>query len=100
MLKFKIRSSLICILGVGIAFADTGFYVGGGLGDGLQQQGITGVNNTQNTLAGRAFAGFQLTNWIGGEFGYNYISSGNSWNNFGAPSATIIFVFCICNGFI
>ena len=88
MLKRKLSLSLLLSCST-IAFADTGFYVGGGLGDGIQQQSFSSLNNTQNTLAGRAFAGFQLTNWIGGELGYNYISSGSDWNNLGAPSVTI-----------
>ncbi|MCC2644358.1 MAG: hypothetical protein K0R49_399 [Burkholderiales bacterium] len=73
-----------------LAFADlSGLYAGGGLGYGMQ--GISAYGNSSNagSPAIKAFAGYQLTDWIGAEAGYTYITQASNWNNLGAPSTTV-----------
>lgn len=83
-------SLLLLSLCSSFAFADaSGFYLGGGLGYGSQDLSLYGNNASFGTPSVRAFAGYQLTSWIGAEVGYTYISQANNWNNLGAPSTTI-----------
>ncbi len=71
-------------------FADnTGIYLGGGIGYGSQYLTTNGINTTTGTPSLRAFTGFQFADWIDAEMGYTYITQGQTWNNIGAPSATI-----------
>lgn len=81
---------LILTLSCAATFADTsGFYVGGGLGYGSQQNNYMGQSNTDGTPALRAQIGYQFADWIDGELGWNYITQGQNWNNLGNTSTTI-----------
>ncbi len=72
------------------AFADvSGFYVGGGLGYGMQTLGLSNSNTTVSSPALRAQIGYQFADWIDAEFGWNYVTQGSNWNNLGSPSSTI-----------
>lgn len=71
-------------------YADTtGFYLGGGIGYGMQNLSITNLSSLSSSPALRAIAGFQLTSWASAEVGYTYISQGPNWLNLGRPSTTV-----------
>jgi|GEM_PF-1809106 len=73
-------------------FADTGvsgFYLGGGLGYGIQKQDYQNSSTSDGSLGLRIQLGYQFADWIGAELGYNYITEGSNWNNLGSPSSSI-----------
>lgn len=83
LLGFLTGVSLTC-------FADTsGFYLGAGLGYGMQNLGVSNANTTENSPALRAQAGYQFADWLDAELGWNYITQAANWNNLGSPSSTI-----------
>lgn len=71
-------------------FADvSGFYLGGGLGYGMQKQDYQNNSNSDGSLGIRLQLGYQFADWIDAELGYNYITEGSNWNNLGSPSSSI-----------
>jgi hypothetical protein len=86
----KIIYGLFLSIGSSYAFADlSGIYVGGGLGYGLQTMSLDGVSNNPGTPTVRAFAGYQLFDWIGVEAGYTYITQSNNLSTVGPVSTTV-----------
>lgn len=87
MKKILIAVSLISICGM--ASAEGGVYIGGGIGYGIQDASYLGTANTSGTPAMRAQVGYQLADWMGAELGWNYITQAQNWNNLGNQSSTI-----------
>lgn len=84
------KLSFILLTISGVAFADdTGLYVGGGLGYGMQNLSIGGSATTSSSPSVRGIVGYQLGNFIGAEAGYTYITQAGSWNSLGSPSTTV-----------
>lgn len=88
--KFILAFSLISTT----AFADTdldynGFYVGGGIGYGIQNLSFNNSNSSSGSPSIRLMAGYEFASWIDGELGYTYISQSSNFNNLGIPSTTI-----------
>ena len=82
---------LLILSGIcGAAVADvSGFYVGGGLGYGMQNNSYMGSNTSSGTPALRAQVGYQFADWIDAELGWNYLTQTPNSNNLGNVSSTI-----------
>jgi hypothetical protein len=81
---------IIFLLTNSYCFADlSGFFVGGGVGYGIQAIAVNGTSQNPGTPAVKAFIGYQMADWIGIEAGYTYITQADSVNNLGTPSTTI-----------
>lgn len=85
----KILSGILLLIS-SCAFGDlSGFFVGGGVGYGLQGVAVNGSSENPGTPALKIFVGYQMADWIGAEAGYTYITQANNFNNLGAPSTTV-----------
>ncbi len=68
----------------------TGFYLGGGLGAGIQNINTSQGAHYADSMAYRAFAGYQIWSFLGAELGYTHIGPANSWNNVNSLSSNIV----------
>jgi hypothetical protein len=71
------------------SYADSGLFIGGGIGYGMQTNNFLNNSNTVGSPALRFQLGYQLADWLGAEVAWNYITQGSNWNNLGQPSSTI-----------
>ncbi len=76
----------------------SGWYLGGGLGAGFQNQSYQGQEQSNLNPALRAQVGYQFTDWVNAELGWNYITQSEVQNNLGTSSSTI-YDFAFLPGF-
>lgn len=81
----------IALMGVPLnAVADlSGFYLGSGIGYGVQALSYEGSNKNQATPSFRIHGGYQIANWMSFELGWNYLTQGNNWNSISNVSTTV-----------
>lgn len=85
----KIFIIISSLYNLNVCYAETGIYIGGGIGSGMQELSTNNNKGFSNTPAIRLFSGYQFISWFGAEIGYNYITQGSDFNNYGSPSTTV-----------
>jgi hypothetical protein len=81
------------------SYADiSGWYVGGGLGAGFQNQSYQAQEQSNLSPALRAHVGYQFAGWVDAELGWNYITQSDTQANLGNSSSTI-YDFAFLPGF-
>lgn len=90
LLKSPLAFGVLALFIVNNASADnTGAYIGGGIGYGIQALSLTGTNVNEETPLMRAMLGYQFASFIGAEAGYTYFTQSQNLNSLGNVSTTV-----------